>query len=79
MSNTVYLYVIADIGYIVTIVVLTLGLLLLNLTMLEIARRQEYCNDKGYWVKTDITGRKIGLAIDKTTGEPVRCDFKIEK
>jgi len=42
-----------------------------------LAESQEYCNDKGYWVKTAFTGGTIGIAM-YTDGTPVTCEYKVE-
>lgn len=42
-----------------------------------LAESQEYCNDKGFWVKTAFTGQPIGIAM-YNNGTPVTCEYKVE-
>lgn len=43
-----------------------------------LAESQEYCNNKGYWVKTSFTGVPIGIAM-YNDATPVTCEYKVEK
>lgn len=41
-----------------------------------LAESKEYCNEKGYWVKTSFTGVPIGIAM-YSNGVPVTCKYKV--
>lgn len=53
------------------------GNLLAEIFKYNIAKSHEYCNEDGYWVKTSISGRPIGIAVDNN-GKQITCEYKVE-